>query len=302
MSLQTRLAAFINAVGADINLLQSRAQSLEGYRGVDALQPGVVAAGDFAVTATTATSVTTAAGTVWGRSGTLMLPTRIAQGNFTGIAAPSAGNARLDQIYYDPASTSINIMTGTVGTTAAVTLATRTGAGTLPTNAVLLQDVLVTSTGVSTGNIRDRRPWARGAHYYSSIVSGDQTMTNGSPITFAGAGTITGTQVRLECSGAPMVAKLVGQKSQSTADYMGFMLSQDGTQIAVPVGPNSEVKTQAFNYEVEFTPSAGSHLFLWKAQAAAGVAVIAKSSGAGGSPLIVSFEEKVRANSNNGLT
>lgn len=306
MSLQTRLADFVAAVGADIKQARARLTDLETVRG-EGLRPGVTGSGSFVITLNSSSQVTVSGGTAWGNLGSGLL-TRSTAPNptvFSGIPATPASN-RLDQIYFDLADGLVKRAAGTPG--ASVSKDNRTGFAALPATAVLLYDIQITASGITADNIRDRRPFAFGSSYFAMLTGGDQTMTPGSPITFAGAATITGTQVRLECTGAPVTIEIVGQKNQTTNDYMVFYLSDQGPGQSAPVqvpvpgfGPTSEAKETVIVYRHTYTPTPGSHLFSWRAQASAGISIVRKTASI---PLFIGFREDVTAtqNSNNGTT
>lgn len=90
---------------------------------------------------------------------------------------------------------------------AGVTLDNRTGAAALPANCLLLADV-ITRPGMTVypaADIRDRRPWARGA-YWRTVRTSGAAGTDDYTTTSAAGGDVDQTNLRprLECSGAPL--------------------------------------------------------------------------------------------------
>jgi hypothetical protein len=124
----------------------------------------------------------------------------------SGIPAGDA-NGRLDQVVVQMVGGfgtlgQVQRVQGTAGQASAVTLANRLGAAALPSAALRLYDLVVTTTGMATTGYRDRRPWARGAHHISvqnGVGAADLTLpANGSNWALTDA---TNLQVRLEVSG-----------------------------------------------------------------------------------------------------
>lgn len=125
----------------------------------------------------------------------------------TTVTAAHATLPRIDQICVQVTDTTdgggasdagtIVVLAGTP--TSGATLDNRTGAASLPNGTLRLADVLVGAavTSITTSNIRDRRPWARGA--YASV-------TTTGPTYWTGAGsrllnTARGRGITLECAG-----------------------------------------------------------------------------------------------------
>lgn len=144
------------------------------------------------------------------------------------------------------------------------------GAAALPDNCLRLADVLVPagSTAVSAGNIRDRRPWARGAHNSVRRTSGDATSTD--TTNFA---VLSSPFTRLECSGGLITMTI---KCRLTHSAAGGQVSLMPYANGAPVGPWStnvnpfvspKVAAGGDLWTAEFTadltPSRGSHLFQW---------------------------------------
>jgi hypothetical protein len=137
----------------------------------DAIMSGILVAADCALTVNSITQVTIAAGTCYvstGGSTSPVVRTTPTSTVLSGIPAASAGNFRLDQVVINTAGV-ISRLAGTEG--AAVTLANRTGAAAIPSGSILLHDMLVPNAGVTTGNCRDRRPWALGFYFRGGMVA-----------------------------------------------------------------------------------------------------------------------------------
>lgn len=264
----------------------------------DGLQAGVVAAGDAALTVNSTTQVTAAAGTVYHTvSGVL---TRLTPGSTVmgSIPLASASNFRLDQIVMDTAG-AISRLQGTQGTT--VTLANRTGAAALGTN-MLLHDVLVTATGVTAANVRDRRPWARGAYVRILRNSANYTSTSAT----LAAIDATNLAPRIECTGVPLRISLQVNVFHSVANaFAQIAPAMDGTLVdgsaagrwQFYIGPTATTGSwKTLTWTV--VPAAGSHVFAPQfALVTAGTVTL---FAAATTPLLYTVEELVRQNSSNG--
>lgn len=221
------------------------------------LQEGVVGAGDFKVTAAAAGGmrVDVAAGLalVKGDSGTP--GTGLSQGLYAQVNDASVANAvtltaahatlpRIDQIVLQindstdlGSAGNVPALTFVTGVaTAGATLDNRNGATALPNNALRLADVLVpaASAAVTAGNVRDRRPWARGARVLVSrtanAAAGNDYSTTSATLVDIDATNLTS---RVELSGAPLEILLAGSAFLNVAapSYMQFGLARDGTTI-----------------------------------------------------------------------
>lgn len=184
--------------------------------------------------------------------------------------------------------------------TAGATLDNRTGFGTVPENALRLADVLVpaASTTVTTANIRDRRPWARG--FWRKIVrnanaaAGSNYTTASTTLTAIDA---TNLAPRFECGGSDVRVTIAGGISPSVAATMRFSVDVDGALLdGVTTATGHAVHTQAAAYnapvvELIVTPSAGSHKLtpVWSTNAGTLTALAAATT-----PLVVAFEEILR--------
>lgn len=255
--------------------------------GWDGLQEGVWAAGDMKVTAgVTGLSVDVAAGIAYvlgdavtdqglyrcRNDGAL----NSAAFDLGGIPAAHATLPRLDQIIaraYDTTEDQVGlrewryeVIPGTAD--AGATLDTRTGAGALPDSAVRLADVLVPAgaTSIVAANIRDRRPWARGAFQRkfgdnsANFTTTSATMADLAP---------TQLNMRLECSGKPIEAIFNASAiSHSAANGRGdLQIAMDGAALANPINAVGVMRSTAGNFDSGtilhgyIVPTPGSHLF-----------------------------------------
>lgn len=217
------------------------------------------------------------------------------------IATADATNPRIDQVIleikddtHDASGLNevrIRVLTGTA--TAGATLDTRTGAASLPSSAMLLADVLVAAadTSITNSEIRDRRPWARGAYWRTELTTGGNYTTS---ITSMAAIDSTNLNPRIECSGVPVEITLSARVQQSTSGVAAFELRTDGTAI----GDELAVGTQEAGATLLRTPvpSAGSHKFAWYWRASANSATILRAAG---NPVQVTVHEVVAQNASN---
>lgn len=125
----------------------------------DAWQPGILADRHGDLVVNSVSQVTVKAGIFWVLDATSILTRCSAAADtvLAGIPAAAASNFRLDQLVVDSTGV-VSRLAGTQGTT--VTLDNRTGAASIPAGSMLLWDLLVTSTGVTSANSWDRRTWA----------------------------------------------------------------------------------------------------------------------------------------------
>lgn len=193
----------------------------------------------------------------------------------------------------------LTVLTGTA--TSGATLDNRNGAATLPNSTVRFADVLIpaASTTVVTANIRDRRPWARGAFSRLVRTAGNLTTASGTQVQLSSA-----LQQRIECSGAPVRLGLQALAQHSTAaSFIGFQPVMDGVAIdsvgdygAVTVNTAGGAVSYEASVEYIFMPAAGSHLLEWYWRTGAATATLLAGAG---SPTMVVVEELVRQNANN---
>jgi hypothetical protein len=306
----TLVADFNPAVA--VTFQRMRALLLEGGGG---LQEGVLGAGDLkgsqrAAGANLSADVAVGAAWVTIDTGARNGATHIYNDAVFNAGPFSAGHAtlpRIDQVilrYNDSAiptgsgnTPTIEVLTGTA--TSGATLDNRLGATALPNDCVRLCDVLMpaVASSVTTANIRDRRPWARGfAAVGSGFGSGNFTTTN-TTFTSLQAGLFDG---RVECSGAVLDIDFNATVTHSVAGGTVFLaLLIDGGAAANQATANSPVaggqETLHLQHSVALT--AGSHMFTWQWMVAgAGTGTMLNTGG----PIPMSrFRETVRQNAFN---
>lgn len=213
------------------------------------LKEGVVGSGDMKVTAAAGggMKVDIAAGTalVKGDSGTPAVG--VSQGLYLAVNDASVANAvtlassdgtnpRIDQICLrvrdstDLATgaddATFVVVTGTP--TSGATLDNRNGAAALPNDYLRLADILVPagSSSVSAGNVRDRRPWARGFFRLLSRSSGSMATSSGS---WSEMDT-TNLKSRFECAGNLIRVTTRGKGATTTSGPGTLAPGIDGVQ------------------------------------------------------------------------
>lgn len=226
------------------------------------------------------------------------------------ITAADATNPRLDQVIleildnqHDGSGNSkarVRVVTGTP--TSGATLDNRSGAAALPSSAIRLADVLVAAsdTSITNAEIRDRRPWARGAYRRIERTAGDYTR---SAATFADIDS-TNLKPRLELSGVPVRLMLTGgalvANASEAAGY--FEWAVDGTGIVSNGGGNRAIWAnnqvyRDFAFQTDYVPSAGSHTI---APQFRGNGTDLMTIGAAASrPLVLAIQELVLQNTDN---
>jgi hypothetical protein len=253
------------------------------------LQPGVMGGADLKVTQRGAganMSVDVSSGRGWvsaDASGFAGLAhfTSDATANVA-VTTANGTNPRIDQLLVRWNDSSVPVGSGgdtptfqcLAGTaTGGATLDNRTGAAALPTNSLRLADILVpaASSSVTNANIRDRRPWARGA--FNRTVRNSNAAA-GNDYTFTGATLAlidsTNLQPRIECSGVPLKVTVTGRilGNASGAHHAKVGVFVDGTghdgmgtaegahriHFAAASAENPVSLTDVF------VPAAGSHL------------------------------------------
>lgn len=290
------------------------------------LQEGVFGgpggAGGFKVTAAGAGGmrVDVAAGTALVKGDSGVPATGLSQGLFLAVNDALIANAvtldaahgslpRVDQIVlriYDTQDLAtgadvlaIENVTGLA--TAGATLDNRNGAAIVGNDGILLADVLVpaASVAVSAGNVRDRRPWARGAYL--------RVVQNAAPGGFYSTVSATYVDVdatvlkpRLEFSGVPVrVGVHTNASVNSNIQTISFSLQRDGVSVGaqrrhLPLIASSFAPVDlAFN----FTPAAGSGR-ISPVYAVDGGATATLDAG-GSFPFVLTIEEIVRQNTEN---
>ena len=268
-------------------------------------QQGVLLQGDFAVSAASASDINIAPGTAWvpNRLGHLL---RVVNGGTQSVGAvPAAATARLDQIAVD-ARGIITRYGGSVDS-GAVTLASRTGAAALSPGFMLLADVLVTSAGVLSANIRDRRPWGRGVLAVASRAS-DVTPAP----TTAAAIDASALSLRVEAVSTLLRVRLragaIRNAAAGSAAYFEIgMMAAGATTTTVVAGTRRLSNTPSANYDmpVDFewllTVTPGSILLQpwWSMNVGGGTATLVASSPA--QPIQFEVEEVLRPDTDNGV-
>jgi len=222
------------------------------------------------------------------------------------VSASNGTNPRIDQIvlrYNDstiPTGTgnvpTLEVVTGTA--TGGATLDNRTGAASLPNDCMRLADILVpaASSSVVTANIRDRRPWARGAAYFAKGNNSGNFGTTGTTTGSFAAGAF---DARIECSGAPLDFDFNGMAAHTVANgqvVMDLYVDAVATyrmQVQMPTANGPAALAAATTLSL----AAGSHvLALQWMIVSAGTGTVFNS---GTSVPVVRYREAVRQNANN---
>jgi hypothetical protein len=284
-------------------------------------QAGVMDSGDLKVTAgggTREISVAAGVGFVAGSAtdqGLYRIRNDAAKSSLAfdtpGLVANSSGNPRLDQIIarildhtFDGSGLRkwrLEYATGTPN--AATTIDTRTGAVSdvsLGSNWCRLADVIVPNgaTTILAANVRDRRPWARGAWNYIERTAGNYTTTSATNSLIDS----TNLQPRIECSGLPLTMELFAKVSHSVAAAaVGFTPFMDGAAIGtvtdarpvhIAAAGGSAIVAAVWN----LTPSKGSHTFGWAWFTSGATATLSANTL---QPLQMRVMEHFRQNANN---
>jgi hypothetical protein len=243
------------------------------------LQEGVIDAGSYMVTqasggASTTVDVASHVGTgayvqddsVGGQALYYVAPT-VAKTPVT-IAAAHLTLPRVDAVVVSLAGV-VSIVAGTA--TAGATLnnardGSHGGAG-VPANALHLADLLVApaSTAIDNTMIRDRRKWARGAYAVASGYGGGLPPYGGVTSSATLSEIAAALALRVECSGAPIKARLIASWGAFAADKtILFDLFVDGAATQGSGGYRDTSAAADSNYvalEWDITPPAGSHVF-----------------------------------------
>ena len=236
-----------------------------------AWQAGAIASTDCALTVNSTTQVTVAAGVFYVvSSGGLLTRTTPTSTVLSAIPAASAANFRLDQVVIASTGT-VSRLAGTQGTT--VTLANRTGAAAIPAGSRLLHDLLVSSSGVTAPNTRDRRPNARGAHDHrtrnANAAAGNNYTTASTSFTAIDTTNLT---LRLECMGQRISTRLSGRWSSTSPVGTSNVVRpiMDGAGISGWDGDifllqrDTNITELGFTFVADFAVAAGSHTFSWQ--------------------------------------
>lgn len=289
------------------------------------VQEGVYGAGDLKVTAAGAGGqrVDIAAGTALVKGDSGVPGTGLTQGlfmvvndalvaNAVTLNASDATNPRIDQIVLRVRDSSdlgsgaddavFEVVTG--APTAGATLDNRNGAGALPADRVRLADVLVpaASSAVVAGNVRDRRPWARGAYKRVLRNAGAYALTTTLALIDS-----TNVDPRIECSGAPLRVAVKGLGNFNASAAAQYLIIQPWIDDALPptleVGAIWHPSYGATNYDLPLmdhwimSPAPGSHKIGLAARFSGGTA--ASIYATNGNPLTFEIEELVRQNADN---
>lgn len=255
------ITTFVDVLPAGDGGIDAGAIDPAGLPPADALQEGVVGATDLTVTRNSSSQVTLDAGRIWIRTpaGVLVPVTLTGSTVLSGIPPATGSNKRLDQVTVDYTGT-VRYRQGTTEATG-VTIDNRTGAHVLPAGERVVEDLLITSSGVVAGaaNMRDRRPWARGARFTYVRTSGNITMvTNATTPVDA-----TNMAPRLELSGVPLVVELIGTVVGAASGTPNFALQIDGLDVAGALHDFSATSGGYIaipgRWEIP-SPSAGSHV------------------------------------------
>jgi hypothetical protein len=227
------------------------------------------------------------------------------------ISASHATLPRIDQLICRYNDTSIPTGSGNIPTlekldgtaTSGATLDNRTGAAALPSNCLRLADILIpaASTSVVTANIRDRRPWTRGAYIRVIRTAGNLTTASGTPALLDA----TTLAPRLEVSSVPVRLTLRANISHTVANadvVLPFWMDGaivDGLGANIGETQTSATATQGSMrvFTWDMVPAAGSHVFgpAFAIGTAGTLTVQANAT----VPLIFTVEELVRQNASN---
>lgn len=288
-------------------------------RTLAAIQEGVLDTGGYKVTAGAGMTVSVAASTgdgavVRGDSiavqGLYYVPPHTAAIVET-ITASHATLPRLDKVIlevldatHDGGASNVartRVLTGTAtsGTTLDNGNDGAHGAPALPASAMLLADVLVpgASASILAANIRDRRPWARGA--YRLIVRNSANYTR----SLSALAEIDSTNLkpRIECSGVPIRVRLLGTFNNSAgAVATDWALWVDGAAPTPNHARTVSIDNAGYIYdlakEYEIVPAAGSHTFSIAYGTGSGTLTVNANAT---TALTMVVEELIRANADN---
>jgi hypothetical protein len=236
-----------------------------GIPGVDgAQQEGVVNDGELKVTPGAGLVLNYATGIAWILddsalvSAAALVPVAVAGSTVT-VGANASGNPRIDQIIATLTgwnTATISVLAGTPA--GGATLDNRSGAAGLPVGAIRLADVLMPNgfagPFVQNTHIRDRRPWARGAHV--ARVRATNFIFDTTP------DVLTDFTTRLESSNRIMHVTLMspGSFSGAGATQITVVLKEDGVSLGSRTFEIS-AGTHTADAEWAFVPAAGSHLY-----------------------------------------
>jgi hypothetical protein len=308
---------FADFTSGQSNVSYTRMRQLLATSG-GGLQEGVIGAGDLKVSQRALganPSVDVAVGDAWVQydTGTRNGLSHVWSDAVANVAinASDATNPRIDQIGVQ--LNDVGVGAGTGGNTPALryvpgtatpgaTLDNRTGAAAAPNDWMRLADFLVpagTNSPVTTANIRDRRPWARGAYNRIALTSGNKTTAS---VSLVEIDTVN-LKPRIECSGNPVRLRLVGVAQHSTTSFIQGTFFMDGAAIdstgaiaAYPFVTGQTGASLGLQWDYVAVPPAGSHLFSPAWVTGSATATLLATAG---NPLVLTIEEIVRPNASN---
>jgi len=221
------------------------------------------------------------------------------------VTASNGTNPRIDQIILRWNDTSIPTGSGNVPTlevltgtaTSGATLDNRTGAAALPNDCLRLADILVpaASSSVTTANIRDRRPWARGATRILTRTAGDI-----GPTAYAANTELSTADMRprVECSGA--LIRLSWSITINPGVGVGRLMPMMDSALVIGAASSHFTATsnveQTYHFSYTFAPAAGSHLFSLAIRTGASSATVRATAD---QPWQMMVEELIRPNADN---
>lgn len=192
------------------------------------------------------------------------------------ISAADATNPRLDQVIlevkddtHDAGGLNIARTRVVAGTpTGGATLDNRSGAAALPSTAIRLADVLVAAsdTSITNSEIRDRRPWCRGAYTRIHRMAGSNYSRSSGTLALVDS---TNLQPRMECSGVPLRVSFLGNHQETVAGVFGTIgIFVDGAELSAANGQGryytseNVAASEAVGFALITFPivTAGSHL------------------------------------------
>jgi hypothetical protein len=299
------------------------ATNLPAYSGLElrgalnCFQPGVIGAGDFKVTTGAGLTVDSAAGraAIGASAGGVIFPglyyavddaaensaTFERTGGGTGIPANASTNPRLDAVVLHQYDHSLDSSGRRVWVREYVPGTPVGGAAlggtlpSLPTSSLLIAEVLVPANNPATipsANVRDRRPWAKGAYRRIMRSAGNYT-TSSTSLAYIDS---TNLAPRLELSGAPCRVSLRGVSSASASHW--FYLLANGNYIdgASDGYPRRNTSSEITTISWEFVPTPGSQTIAPAWNINTGTATLLALTT---SPLVLVVEEIARPNADN---
>jgi hypothetical protein len=278
----------------------------------DGKQPGVLSELDWvlssvAINAATGKLTLETGGNAWVSSGGVLARTSTAVAVWERLPAalPAAGKWRVVGIEVAPlggfgSNATVSVVSGTEQASAALALANSPATS---VNKLRIQDLVLKNVGgvYSLEGLRDRRPWALGARASSSLTTGNVVKEGGQALTVLPMGR------RVECSGLPvrlvLEAAVLSESGLATAGFRMDGVTVNGTPDGglTPWGGNAVTAWSRTSLGYEFTPAAGSHLFV-PTVAAVGSAGVAKATFVASVTQPIEFSvEELLPSANNGV-